>query len=260
VFEQVEKLTVEAGQMLMSYFKKPDLRITIKADESPVTEADYAVSDFFKEKLAHLNIPVVTEESQPEERPKGDFFIIDPLDGTRYFINGDEHFAVLVALISEGAPIMGFTYFPAMQLMFSAAKGRGSFMNGDKISNQSQRTALIAYSLGFHNRPQGQELIKKLNIEEVRIQESVLKMGYMARGDVDFYPRFGTTYEWDTASGQILLEEAGCQMFDVNTLRPLKYGKTAYKNSGYVAFRTDLAPKVTELFRDLKWRRSSDGH
>ena len=77
---------------------------------------------------------------------------------------------------------------------------------------------------------------------------------------MDFYPRFGTTYEWDTASGQILLEEAGCQMFDVTTQRPLKYGKPHYKNNGYVAFRDDLAPQVAEAFRDLKWRRSSDGH
>jgi len=246
--------------MLKGYFKKPDLRIMSKADDSPVTEADYAVSDFFKDKLAPFGIPVVTEESQPDHRPTGDFFIIDPLDGTRYFIDGADYYAVLVAKISDGSPVMGFTYFPQMDLMFSAEKGRGAFLNGARIYNTSTRRDLIAYSLGFHLKPQGADLIKKMNVHEVRQQESILKVGYMAQGQVDFYPRFGTTYEWDTASGQILLEEAGCQMFDVTTQRPLKYGKPNYKNNGYVAFRNDLAPQVAEAFRDLKWRRSSDGH
>jgi 3'(2'), 5'-bisphosphate nucleotidase len=260
VFEQVEKLTFEAGAMLKDYFNKPHLKIMSKADESPVTEADYAVSDFFKEKLASFGIPVVTEESQPGHIPKGDFWIIDPLDGTRYFIEKAEYYAVLVAKISNGRPVMGFTYFPHMNLMFSAEKGRGAFMNGERIYNNSTRTDLIAYSLGFHLKPQGQELMKKMNVKEIRQLESILKVGKMASGEVDFYPRFGTTYEWDTASGQILLEEAGCQMFDVNTQRPLEYGKTNYKNNGYVAFRNDLMVKVSEAFRDLKWRRASDGH
>lgn len=253
--EFVEKLTLEAGQMLMSYFKKPGLQITIKPDSSPVTEADLAVSDFLKEGLAPLGIPVVTEESQPSQIPDGDFFIIDPLDGTRYFIDGTEHFAVLIGLISNRRPVMGFTYFPRKNFMFVAEKGRGSYFNGDPISHQQKRRDLIAYSMGFHLKPQAEPLLKKLNVTEVRQQESVLKLGYMARGDVDFYPRFGRTYEWDTASGQILLEEAGCLFWDIRTLQPLLYGKSEYKNSGFIVFRQDLESQVRDVFTGLEWRK-----
>jgi len=253
--QQVEQITYDAGKLLMSYFKKPDLKIVIKADNSPVTEADWAVSDFFREKLAPLNIPVVTEENFPPQAPEGDFFIIDPLDGTRYFIDQAEHFAILIALISGGRPTMGFCYFPAMNVMFSAEKGHGAFFNGSRIQHTQMREKLIAFSLGFHKRPEAAALMKKMNIHEIREQESALKMGYMARGDVDFYPRFGNTYEWDTAAGQIVLEEGGCEMFDVHTMQPMKYGKPNYKNRGFVAFRRDLEPLVRDMLKDLELKK-----
>lgn len=257
--EKIEKITVQAGDILLRYFKKPDLHIIRKDDGSPVTEADYASNSFLLEQLQLLGIPIVTEETQPDEIPKGDFFIIDPLDGTQYFIDQAPHFAILLALISNGSPVMGVSYFPVTGLLFSAELGKGSFLNGQPIRNSQTREALISYSSGFHLKPQAQPLMQALNIQEVRNQESILKMCNMARGDADFYPRFGNTYEWDTASGQILLEEAGCRVMDVKTLQPMKYGKTNYLNNGFVCYRQDLEPKVAQLFKDFSWKRESHG-
>jgi 3'(2'), 5'-bisphosphate nucleotidase len=257
--EKVEKLTVQAGEILMRYFKKPDLHIIRKGDGSPVTEADYAASDFLIKELEPLGIPVITEERQLATIPQGDFFIIDPLDGTQYFIDQEPHFAVLVALISGGKPIMGFSYFPVTQMLFSAEQGRGSFLNGQKIKNEQTRKALVAYSSGFHLKPQAQHFLKALNIQDIRQQESILKMCNMAKGDADFYPRFGPTYEWDTGSGQILLEEGGCRVLDVQTLEPLTYGKKDYLNHGFICFRQDLEAQVRELFANFSWKKEPHG-
>ncbi len=257
--EKVEKLAVQAGNMLMTYYKKPDLKIIRKEDGSPVTEADYAVSDFLIQNMEPLGIPVITEERQLAEIPQVDFWIIDPLDGTQYFIDQAPHFAVLIALISGGKPVMGFSYFPVTGLMFAAEKGKGSFLNGQKITNIQQRTSLIAYSSGFHLKPQAQTVIQALNITEVKNQESILKMCYMARGDADFYPRFGPTYEWDTASGQILLEEAGCRVVSIEDLQPLSYGKPHYLNRGFLCYRQDLESKIHPLFQNFSWKRDQHG-
>lgn len=251
----IEESAREAGALLMKHYKNPNLKIVTKPDDSPVTEADMEASQFLIQKLAHLRIPVVTEECVPEQVPQGDFFIIDPLDGTRYFIEHSDSFAVLIALISNQRPIAGAAYFPAMDLMYSAEKGKGAFENGKKIFNGRTSTQLRAFTTGFHRHPQGTQLMADLNIVDVEEVGSILKMGYMARGDADFYPRFGKTYEWDTAAGQIILEEAGCQVWGAQTLKPLEYGKPQFLNSHFVCFRNDLQGKVTEVLKNLKWKK-----
>lgn len=256
--EKIEKISIQAGEILLKYFKKPDLKIIDKTDGSPVTEADHASNDFLITHLEALGAPVVSEERQLP-LPSQDYFIVDPLDGTQYFIDQAPHFAVLIALISAGRPILGVTYFPATGLLFSAELGHGSFFNGDKIHNSQTRNALVAYSSGFHLKPQAQPLIAALNIQEVKNQESILKMCNMARGYVDIYPRFGKTYEWDTASGQILLEEAGCRVVDVQTLEPLRYGKPNYLNSGFICYRQDLDSQIKNVFHNFSWKRDPNG-
>lgn len=257
--EKVEKIAIQAGNILMRYFKKPDLKILGKEDGSPVTEADYASNDLIIRELEALGLPVITEERQQPPPEKGDFFIVDPLDGTQYFIDQAPHFAVLIGLISNGSPVMGVSYFPVTQLLFSAERGLGSFLNGEKIKHTQYRKELVAYSSGFHLKPQAQAFIKALNIHDIRHQESILKMCNMARGEADFYPRFGRTYEWDTASGQILLEEAGCRVVSVQDLKPLRYGKDDFLNQGFICYRQDLENDVQTLFKDFVWKRETHG-
>lgn len=259
MLKEITDLTREAGSILLGHFGKKDLKIYTKGDESPVTEADFQVSDFFIEKLKPFGCPVVTEEKVPEQAPTGDYFLIDPLDGTRYFIDGEKHYAILLALISGRRPVMGITYFPSKDLMYVAQKGQGAFLNDKSIFNREVRSDLVSYSAGFHKHPDALALVQAMNIKTIKEQESILKMTMMAEGVADFYPRFGKTYEWDTASAQILVEEAGCVVWDAHTARPLEYSKPNFKNHGFVVFRADLEDKVTGVLKAFNEARSRRG-
>ncbi len=259
MLKEITALTREAGDILLGHFGKKDLKIYTKGDESPVTEADFAVSDFFIEKLKPYDLPVVTEEKVPEQAPTGDYFLIDPLDGTRYFIDGHEHYAILLALISNRRPVLGVTYFPSKALMYVAEKGKGAFLNDAFISNRETRQDLVSYSAGFHKHPDALALVNAMNIKTIKEQESILKMTMMAEGNADFYPRFGKTYEWDTASAQILVEEAGCVVWDALTSQPLEYSKPSFKNNGFVVFRKDLESKVVGVLKNFQEMRSKRG-
>lgn len=252
MLKELADIVVAAGDILLKHYKQPHLKIYTKSDNSPVTEADYEVSDFFLQSLEVYNKPIVTEEKVRSVDIDEDYFIIDPLDGTRYFINGEDHYAILLALVSQRRPVLGITYFPSLNLLYTSQKGSGSFLNGQRISNAETRQEIIAFSAGFHKRPESQEMIQKLKIQTVLEQESVLKMTRLAEGVADFYPRFGRTYEWDTASTQILLEEAGCSVYDVNTLKPLEYSKKDFKNSGFIVFRNDLKIPVLEILKQFQ--------
>lgn len=259
MLKEITDLTREAGSLLLSHFGKKDLKIFTKDDSSPVTEADHEVSDFFIEKLKPFGLPVVTEEKVPEVAPSGDYFVIDPLDGTRYFIDREPHYAVLVGLISNHRPVLGVTYFPAKNLMYVAEKGKGAFLNDKKIFNSQTRQDLVSYSVGYHKHPDAAALIESMNIKTIKEQESIIKMTKLAEGEADFYPRFGKTYEWDTASAQILAEEAGCTVWDSATMQPLLYSKPNFKNTGFVVFRSDLKDKVAGVLKTFNESRKQRG-
>lgn len=259
MLKEITDLTREAGEILLSHFGKKDLKIYTKDDSSPVTEADYKVSDFFIEKLKPFGLPVVTEEKVPDEAPAGDYFVIDPLDGTRYFIDQAQHYAILVALISNKRSVMGITYFPAKNLMYTAEKGKGGHLNGHKIFNSQTRKDLVSYSAGYHKHPDALALIEAMNIKTINEQESIIKMTKLAEGEADFYPRFGKTYEWDTASAQILAEECGCLVWDSRTKQQLEYSKPLFKNHGFVAFRQDLQKQVVGVLDTFNESRRQRG-
>ncbi len=258
MLKDIADKTYEAGEILKSLFGKKSLKIFTKSDKSPVTEADHRVSDYFIEALKGYGLPVVTEERILEVPADQDYFIIDPLDGTRYFIDQQDCYAILVALVSKNQPTLGVTYFPSLDLMYTAKKGGGAFLNSEKIFNAETRSDLVAFSAGFHRKPEALEIIENLNIKSVLEQESVLKMTRLAQGVADFYPRFGRTYEWDTASAQILLEEAGCCVYDVTTQTSLQYSKPHYKNNGFVVFRRDLKDKVCEALKVYQKTRTQN--
>lgn len=253
----VEATALEAGQLLLKFYKKPDLKVETKKDGSFVTEADFAASDLIIERLKGLGYPVVSEEDIPETRTGNDYFIVDPLDGTKYFAEGKDTYATLIGFIKDGIPVLGVAYFPTLDLFFSAESGQGCFLNGKKIFNEPSEKPLVAYSSGFHHKAQAQEMLKKLNVGEIKEEGSVLKLCRLAQGLADFYPRFGPTSEWDTGACQVIMQEAGCSLWDLKDLAPLTYGKENYLNLGFVAFRNDLESKVVEIFKNLHWKRGS---
>lgn len=255
----LSKLSREAGQILRKYHKSSHLIVEDKSDGSPVTQADREVSDFLVEALSKQGVPVISEESDffPETAPEK-FFIIDPIDGTKYFARGDDSFVICLGYIEFNKPVKGAIYEPVGDRFFYAEKNKGCSLNGQKLNSLSSTPKYKAFSNGFHRYKKSQWLIEQLQLKQIDELGSALKFAEIALGNYDFYPRFGKSYEWDTAAGQILCEEVGASVLDMQTLKPLTYGKKDFLNQGFIALRQDWEEKVIEIFKIINEERRSN--
>jgi 3'(2'), 5'-bisphosphate nucleotidase len=240
------KAALAGGDEVMRIYAEP-FDVTHKDDKTPVTEADLASERVIVAMLtaAFPDIPVVSEETVPEAgfaSPAARFWCVDPLDGTREFVAKNGEFAVLIALVEHGRPVLGVVHGPAVGLTY-IAHGPGSARRREA---GGEFAAIRARALGpegivvVHSRSHGNsrrlaEYFQGRPIAERRQCGSALKFGVLAAGDADLYPRFGTTMEWDTAAGQAVLEAAGGHVFDLAGA-PLAYSKPGLKNDGFVAW------------------------
>jgi 3'(2'), 5'-bisphosphate nucleotidase len=218
-----------------------------KEDKTPVTEADLASERVIVEMLqaACPDIPIVSEETVPEagfESPAERFWLVDPLDGTREFVARNGEFSVLIGLVEYGHPVLGVVHGPAIGVTYTA-HGPGTAMrrrNGGVFEPISARTPaaagiVVVHSRSHENSRRLAEYFEGHSVLERVKCGSALKFGVIAAGDADFYPRFGTTMEWDTAAGQAVLEAAGGQVLGLSG-GPLAYGKPGLKNDGFLAW------------------------
>ena len=218
-----------------------------KDDATPVTEADLASERVIIDILtrAFPTIPIVSEETVPEAGfvpPAARFWLVDPLDGTREFVARNDEFAVLIGLVDSGRPVLGVVYGPAIGVTYVAHGpgtarrriGAGPFEPIGARQPDPNGISVI-HSRSHENSRRLAEYFQGRAVRERRICGSALKFGILAAGEADFYPRFGTTMEWDTAAGQAVLEAAGGS---VTTLAgtPLGYGKPGLKNDGFLAW------------------------
>jgi 3'(2'), 5'-bisphosphate nucleotidase len=169
------------------------------------------------------------------------FWAIDPLDGTREFVARNGEFAVLIALIEEGRPVLGVVHGPAARVTYAAC-GPGTAVrrrNGgppEPIRARSPKDGLVViHSRSHENSRRLGEFLADYPVRERKSCGSALKFGVIAAGEADLYPRFGTTMEWDTAAGQAILEAAGGRV-ETLTGTPLAYGKPGFKNDGFLAW------------------------
>jgi 3'(2'), 5'-bisphosphate nucleotidase len=246
--EDVKRLAERAGLEIMKYYRSGNWAPTMKADDSPVTEADLASNAILVDGLRSLDSnPVISEESDPfsvslSQSPERKFWLIDPLDGTRDFIDKKDTFVISIGLVLGEEPVFGLIHLPVTGETWWAEKGKGAFGPGDRrISNASKRTQLIATTSRSETNDRMKVFREEFSVGEVQQIGSALKFCRLAEGAVDLYPRFGAMYEWDTAAGQIIAEEAGCRVLDLTTGSPLRYGKPGLESrSGFVASRGDL--------------------
>jgi 3'(2'), 5'-bisphosphate nucleotidase len=245
-----------AGAAIMKrYHEAPE--VEVKADQSPVTQADKESEAIILEALAGLapDIPVVSEETHGDRTaalPER-FFLVDPLDGTKEFIKKRTDFTVNIALIERGRPCFGLGPAPARALL-AVTTGVGKAVeaeltpsaSGADLAKLRQKplhvrapgldglTALVSHS---HLDPETEAFLAKLPIVGRSGVGSSVKFLAIARGDADVYPRFAPTMEWDTAAGQAVLEAAGGRVLGLDG-KPLRYGKTelGLRNPGFVAW------------------------
>ncbi len=218
-----ERLALEAGRVIMEIFHG-QVAVERKPDSSPVTEADRASERLILAGLraAFPDIPCVAEEeaSAGIEAPElGDaFFLVDPLDGTREFVNGNADFTVNIALIRDGAPEIGVVYAPCSGRFFSGRPGLaeaialgedGTIAGRHRISVREGQMPLTIVASRSHRTPETDAYIRQVEAAEIVSVGSSLKFCLLAAGEADVYPRFGRTMEWDTAAGDAVLRAAG---------------------------------------------------
>jgi 3'(2'), 5'-bisphosphate nucleotidase len=214
--DTMKKLSIIAGKEILKLYKK-EIAIEYKDDKSPVTDADKKADDIIVRGLKDKfpEIPVLSEESSDDYSRLGEryCFVVDPLDGTKEFINRNDEFTVNIALTECGLPVLGVIYVPVYDELYHAAKSLGawSFINGrEERLFVSQRTKDIRLAKSrFHHTPELDKLIAANRIKNVIVAGSAYKGCLLARGDVEVYYRFGKTMEWDTAAMDIIVTEAG---------------------------------------------------
>ena len=243
----------EASEILMAYYRNPDLAIVEKDDLSPVTEADMASNRYISDLLGREfpGIPLISEEGVKEDysirKTREYSWILDPLDGTKEFIAGNDEFAINLALLRLDRPVFGIISIPAKNVLYYAVKGEGSWkitpdgtqqkLPIHRFDHQDTRkiTALISRS---HSGDGEKEYIKRLEEKgwfvDIRPTGSSYKHVLLAEGSAHVYAKPGMCWEWDTAPGQIILEEAGGSVVRMDNGEPLVYNKEIFSNPDLV--------------------------
>jgi 3'(2'), 5'-bisphosphate nucleotidase len=258
-FDKLERvlrqLALQAGQKIMEIYEQPDFSVRHKADSSPLTAADEAADAVIHAGLlaAFQDIPIVTEEQTDSHGVTSErFFIVDPLDGTKEFVQRRGDFTVNIALVENGCAVRGVVFAPAKQRMFytradgTAVEEDGPF-NLDQVGQtrilQMRRPdlgALVVVASKSHRDQATDAYIKNYPVSDMRSAGSSLKFCLLAAGEADLYPRLGRTMEWDTAAGHAVLNAAGGKIVDFNTQSALQYGKAGYENPFFIAHHPDI--------------------
>lgn len=235
-----------AGDAIMGVYNSSDAGITQKADDSPLTLADLAAHKVIVTGLAELatRYPVLSEEAAniayEERRNWSRYWLVDPLDGTKEFIKRNGEFTVNIALIENGAPILGVVYAPVLDVCYYGARGQGAWVQRGASAAQAikARTATAGECLKVvasrsHSDERTQALLEKLGAHECISMGSSLKLCLVAEGAAHFYPRLGPTMEWDTAAAHAVVNAAGGSVCDLSGAE-LRYNKANLLNPEFL--------------------------
>jgi 3'(2'), 5'-bisphosphate nucleotidase len=224
-----------------------------KADGSPVTEADLKASKIINQVLSISGHPVIDEETDKipfEQRRKWKkCWCVDPLDGTKEFIKRNDEFAVNIALIENGKPVLGVIASPVNEDFIVGGPNLGvqyatfqDFINGANpapIQRNTLTELLYIIASNSHHTPMLLDYLKKLSDAGLKTElirkGSSLKFFDLSMNQAQIYPRFAPTMEWDIAAGQAILEGIGGGVFDINTKLPLSYNKESLLNPHFIA-------------------------
>ncbi len=225
-----------------------------KADASPVTEADRLGEEIILAGLAAFapDIPVLAEEAASAgdiPDPLGEqFFLVDPLDGTKEFISKTGEFTVNIALVEKGRPVFGVVYAPAINKLFAGGRDGAwkALVDAKSVPGPRQPirvrpappAGLVAVASRSHRSAETDEFLETLSVADFTAAGSSLKFCLIAEGAADIYPRFGRTMEWDTGAGQAVLEAAGGRVLTHPEGEPLRYGKKmrGFDNPHFIAW------------------------
>lgn len=241
----------EAGNAIMDIYQG-NYDVEYKANDTPLTIADQSANDIIVQYLTekYPEIMILSEESKddPKRRTKDYLFIVDPLDGTKEFINQNGEFTVNIALVYQGRPIMGVIYAPVLGEMYYASFKQGAYIHSaheeeaQRLSVSNKTQDLIMVGSKSHASKEERALMdeKQHLIQDTLTKGSSLKGCMVARGQADVYYRYGLTAEWDTAAMQCIAEESGAIVRQLDHT-PLTYNRedTLNKKGFYIVNHPD---------------------
>lgn len=244
----VKAIAREAGQVILQCYNTADSTSQTKVDGTPVTAADHAAEAVILPALRRLtpDIPVISEEEHaagdsPELR-HGTFWLVDPLDGTRSYVDRTGEFTVNIGLIHGGVPVLGVIYTPVGGDLYAAA-GPGTAVHSAAGGPEQPIAArrppaeglTVLASRSYGSREALDRYLADKRIHARHLSSSSLKFCLLAAGLADVYPRFGPTGEWDTAAGHAILLAAGGSI-ETTDGQPLSYAKPKFLNPDFIAF------------------------
>jgi 3'(2'), 5'-bisphosphate nucleotidase len=230
----------KCGDVIMSHYGHAT--ITIKADSSPVTQADTEANDVLFKMLTETGFPILSEETLGIPLPYPEtLWVIDPLDGTKGFINGTDDFSVMIALLKNGRPVLAVVYAPAQEKLYYALRGEGSYVEDAhgqcKLTVSTRKVPdLRAIRSINHVAPYMYEVEKVLGVVETVSMGSIgIKAGLIGEDIGDYYLTLGALGEWDICAPELILTEAGGTATD-GLGNPLIYGNVDYRIQNGIVF------------------------
>ena len=239
---ELNKIILDACRAIMEIYET-EFSVELKEDESPLTKADLASHEIIVEGLGRLfpDVPILSEESTVPEYDErstwSEYWLVDPLDGTKEFVNKNGEFTVNIALIENNYPIQGFVYVPKDKTLFFGGLNKGSFKlshnNIKEIFAKSPTDKLKIVTSRSHLNETTRNFLSQFNDFDILQAGSSLKFCMIAEGLADLYPRLGPTSEWDTAAAQAVVEGAGGSVKDLSGVR-LQYSKKEILNPHFI--------------------------
>lgn len=249
VLTTLRALAREAGTAILRYYGGASVPFDVerKADQSPVTAADRDAHRVIMKGLADLDggTPLISEEGEipgyPARKGWERFWLVDPLDGTKEFISGNGEFTVNIALVERGEPVIGIILAPALDVLYFARRGAGSWRESPGeppvriFSNDRAPDApCTVVESRSHPSRELEEFLATIRVDNRVAAGSSLKFCWVAEGRADVYPRLGPTMEWDVAAGDCIYRNAGRGGPNAS---PLTYNKPDLRNESFVIGR-----------------------
>ncbi len=259
--DDLKRAALRAAEEIKEVCLRGKVTSDLKADKSPVSTADLAANAIIIQELSsrYPGIPIIAEESEvpPYHLRKNwsQFFLVDPLDGTKDFLCGSKEFTVNIAYLEKNKPVMGVVCAPLLEKLYYADRTK-AFLEVDGETYQLPlipeiKTPLNLVITKSHLNEATKDFLKRIELKVPEINTisigSSLKFCLLAEGVADLYPRMGKMSEWDCAAAHAILLRSGCQLIDYESRLPVTYNKESLEVNSFLAYKTQLEDQLFKM-------------
>lgn len=260
LFQTALVTAVNAGNEILKIYNNKEYNIQNKENNTPITDADLKSHNTIINQLSSTDIPILSEEGDENQwntiRSKNYYWLIDPLDGTKEFINRNGEFTVNIALMENNTPIMGVIFIPVLNLLFGGIVNKGAWQwsnlekeninieSGKKLPLKNNKDNFILLGSKSFRNPKTDELIEKIKsknkIVELKRVGSSLKFCHLASGQADIYPRLDNIMQWDVAAGVAILLASGGGIMNMTNRKSKLFQNQDLTFEKFIAWNKDV--------------------